>query len=102
MDQAKSVRIARDSPKSNDTTIVVNSGHENVVTNVDLINHKLTVADGTTVSQLKAAITVKDNGTFKVYTGTTEANDADPVTATMIVKVTAENGTTENYTIEIQ
>jgi|GEM_PF-4920717 len=58
----------------------------------------------TTVAALEAAITVSPNATkdILVSAGGASADDAALIANTMVVKVTAQNGTSQNYTLELQ
>ena len=102
--QVYTIEVAA-APKSTVTEVTVVTGQEVVVTNVDASNHKIKVANATTVDALKAAIKV-EKGSFKVYTDdtkVTEATGTDAVAGTMVVEATAEDGTTKQvYTIEVE
>ena len=96
--------IPEESTKSKLTTISVITGKEAVVTNIT--GTELTVATGTTVGSLKAAIQVDNGkGSFKVYidnTKTTEATNATTVVNTIVVEAIAEDTTTKvTYTITV-
>ena len=58
-----------------------------------------TTANATTVSELKKNITVADTATVSVLNNGTALADGDAVTAGMTVRITAEDGTTNDYTV---
>ena len=58
-----------------------------------------TTANTTTVSELKKNITVADTATVSVLNNGTALADGDAVTAGMTVRITAEDGTTNDYTV---
>ena len=58
-----------------------------------------TTANATTVSELKKNITVADTATVSVLNNGTALADGDAVTAGMTVCITAEDGTTNDYTV---
>lgn len=58
-----------------------------------------TTANATTVSELKKNITVADTATVSVLNNGTALADGDAVTAGVTVRVTAEDGTTNDYTV---
>ncbi|NOU19685.1 MAG: T9SS type A sorting domain-containing protein [Bacteroidales bacterium] len=69
---------------------------------LDAANKKITgIPSTTTVTALKAAITVSANATFDVLvaTGGAPATGTSTVTNTMVIKVTAQNLTSQEYTI---
>ena len=53
----------------------------------------------TTVKELKANLTVADTATVSVLNNGTALADGDAVTAGMTVRITAEDGTTNDYTV---
>jgi phi13 family phage major tail protein len=90
--------------KSNSTIISVITGKTTIVTNI--LGTALTVATGTTVSNLISAIQVDSGkGAFKIYTDDTKATEAtgtSNITPNMVVEATAEDTTTKStYTITI-
>jgi len=92
---------------TNNATVTVVPGKENVVYNVDATNKKITTSSYANVAALKSAIQVDGGeGTFKVYTDNTktvEAADTALVTSTMVVEAATKDGlTTVVYTIEPQ
>lgn len=58
-----------------------------------------TTANATTVSELKKNITVADTATVSVLNNGTALADGDAVTAGVTVRITAEDGTTNDYTV---
>jgi len=58
-----------------------------------------TTANATTVSELKKNITVADTATVSVLNNGTALADGDAVTAGMTVRITAEDETTNDYTV---
>ena len=58
-----------------------------------------TTANATTVSELKKNITVADTATVSVLNNGTALADGDAVTAGMTVRITAEDRTTNDYTV---
>ena len=58
-----------------------------------------TTANATTVSEMKKNITVADTATVSVLNNGTALADGDAVTAGMTVRITAEDGTTNDYTV---
>ena len=58
-----------------------------------------TTANATTVSELKKNIIVADTATVSVLNNGTALADGDAVTAGMTVRITAEDGTTNDYTV---
>ena len=58
-----------------------------------------TTANATTVSELKKNITVADTATVSVLNNGTALANGDAVTAGMTVRITAEDGTTNDYTV---
>ena len=58
-----------------------------------------TTANATTVSELKKNIAVADTATVSVLNNGTALADGDAVTAGMTVRITAEDGTTNDYTV---
>lgn len=58
-----------------------------------------TTANATTVNELKKNITVADTATVSVLNNGTALADGDAVTAGMTVRITAEDGTTNDYTV---
>lgn len=58
-----------------------------------------TTANTTTVSELKKNITVADTATVSVLNNGTALADGDAVTAGVTVRITAEDGTTNDYTV---
>ncbi|WP_227831702.1 cell wall-binding repeat-containing protein, partial [Clostridioides sp. ES-S-0049-03] len=77
-----------------------------VIGTLDKVNHKVTGIDKTTkVSELKSGLKVSPKASVEILDkiGGSEVTNQENtiVTATMIIRVTAENGTTQNYTIEL-
>ena len=58
-----------------------------------------TTANATTVNELKKNITVADTATVSVLNNGTALADGDAVTAGVTVRITAEDGTTNDYTV---
>ncbi|KEO84729.1 S-layer homology domain-containing protein [Tumebacillus flagellatus] len=94
--------VPSDNTKSHVTDVTTLSS--TLVTAVDNTQHKLTVQNGLTASALESILKVDGGkGTVQVYTDstkTTAAADDAALTDTMVVEVTAQDGTTKvDYTI---
>lgn len=63
------------------------------------MNVPYTDKNPTTVKEMKNNITVADTATVSVLNGGTELADKDAVAAGMTLRITAEDGTTNDYTI---
>ncbi|MHC1702392.1 MAG: chitobiase/beta-hexosaminidase C-terminal domain-containing protein [Tenuifilaceae bacterium] len=71
---------------------------------LDAGNKKITnIPAVTTVDQLEAGITVSANATFDVLvtTGGVSATGTDVITNAMVVKITAQNGTSQEYVLQL-
>ena len=86
------------------TYTVVASSDKELKSSYNMVSGKTlsvpyTTANATTVSELKKNITVADTATVSVLNNGTALADGDAVTAGMTVRITAEDGTTNDYTV---
>lgn len=66
----------------------------------NVIRVPYTPLNPTTSSQLKQNLTVGDTAEISILNGESELMDAEPVSAGMTVRITAENGAANDFTIE--
>ena len=87
-------------------TIVANHDNELKETVYEVKDHTLNVPstpkNPTFVGDVKNSITVHPTAEVTVWNGDVQAKDSDPIVKGMVVRISAEDGTTNDYTIDVK